>query len=120
MTKQVFASNTPLPFSNVIVQNGMAFVAGQVGFEENDKLADNIKDQTRATLENLKKALEQAGLSLENVVKVGAYLVNRQDFAGFNEVYVEYFKNDKPVRTTIFCGLAKDEFLVEIDAIAAI
>lgn len=110
MVKRVFASNAPLPFSNIVVQNGFAFMAGQVGFEEKDKLADNIKDQTRAALENLKKALKQAGLSLENVVKVGAYLVNKQDFAQFNEIYSEYFKKDKPVRTTIFCGLAREDF----------
>lgn len=118
MSKQVFASDAPLPFSNLIMQNGTAYVAGQVGFDSQDKLADNIEDQTRQTIENLKNVLEKAGLSLENVVKVGAYLPNKDDFAGFNKIYADYFKKDKPVRTTIFAGLAKEDFLVEIDAIA--
>ncbi len=120
MSKQVFTGDHPLPFSDLIIQNGTAYVAGQVGFDKDDKLADNIEDQTRQTLENLKKLLAKGGLGLENVVKVGVYLVNKEDFADFNKVYSEYFKNDKPVRTTIFCGLAKPEFLVEIDAIASL
>src|SRR5581483_4615664 len=119
MPKLLFTSNThPLPFSDLIIQNGRAYVAGQVGFDKDDKLADNIEDQTRQTLENLKAALQRGGLGLENIVKVGAFLTNNENFAGFNKVYAEYFPKDKPVRTTIFCALAKPDFLVEIDAIA--
>lgn len=118
MSKKVFVSSTPLPFSDMVIQNSRAYVAGQVGFDKEEQLADNIQDQTQAAIENLKEVLERGGLGLENVVMIGAYLVNKQDFAGFNEIYAKYFKEDKPVRTTIFCGLARDDFLVEIDAIA--
>lgn len=118
MGKQVFTGSHPLPFSDLIIQNGVAYTAGQVGFDSDDKLADNIEDQTRQTIENLKNLLEKGGFSLGDVVKVGAYLVKRDDFAGFNKVYSEYFKTDKPVRTTIFTSLARDDFLVELDAVA--
>ena len=118
MTKQVFKSDAPLPFSNVIVQNSVAYVAGQVGFDENQNIPEGIEAQTKWTIENLRHSLEEAGFKLEDVVKVGAYLVNNDDFTTFNKVYAEYFIKDKPVRTTIFCKLAKSDFLVEIDAIA--
>jgi 2-iminobutanoate/2-iminopropanoate deaminase len=118
MSKQVFTGGHPLPFSNMIVQNGTAYVAGQVGFDSQDKLADNIEEQTRQTIENLKNLLKEGGYDLSDVVRVGAFLVSRDDFPGFNKIYAEYFKKDKPVRTTIFTQLAKDDFLVEIDAIA--
>ena len=117
--KKVYTTDAPLPFSNVIVQDNVAYVAGQVGFDEKQNIPKGIEAQTDWTIKNLKRSLEEAGFKLEDVVKVGAYLVNNSDFPKFNEIYASYFKSDRPVRTTIFCKLAKPDFLVEIDAIAA-
>jgi 2-iminobutanoate/2-iminopropanoate deaminase len=118
MSKQFFKGDHPLPFSDLIVDGSTAYIAGQVGFDSQDKLADNIEDQTRQSLENLKTVFAKSDFKLEDIVRVGVYLTDKKDFAGFNKVYSEYFKTDRPVRTTIFTQLARDEFLVELDAIA--
>lgn len=100
----------------------MAYVSGQVSIDMNAKLIDGgIEEQTKVTLENLKAVLEKAGLSLENVVRTGCYLLRREDLAGFNKIYAEYFTSDKPARSTIFISsLPIKGTIVEIDAVAEV
>lgn len=122
MSKKVFSSDPSLPFSEIIVANGLAYAAGQIGFDGEGKLVEGgIEEQTRATIENLKAVLQKADLRLEDVIRTGCYLVNREDLATFNKIYVEYFKTDKPARSTIFVkGLPIEGSIVEIDAVASI
>jgi len=61
----------------------------------------DIRAQTRAVIENIRDILRSAGAQLEHVVEVTTYLVNMNDFAGYNEVYSEYFTHDGPARTTV-------------------
>jgi 2-iminobutanoate/2-iminopropanoate deaminase len=81
-------------------------------------MPDAFKDQARQTLRNVQTILEAAGSSLNDVVKVNAYVTDLTRFAAFNEVYKEFFQNDPPARTTVASGLLG--FLVEIDCIAAL
>lgn len=120
MNKKVITADPSLPFSEVVISNGMAYVSGQVSIDKDVKLIEGgIEEQTKVTLENLKAVLERAGLSLDNVVRTGCYLLNREDLPGFAKVYAQYFTSDKPARSTIFISsLPIEGTIVEIDCIA--
>jgi len=79
----------------------------------------DIRAQTRAVIENLRDILRSMNASLEDVVELSCFLVNMNDFAGFNEIYSEYFDATGPTRTTVAVHqLPHPHLLVEIKAIA--
>lgn len=79
----------------------------------------DIREQTRAVIENLGKILEQEGASLDDLVQVTTYLVNMNDFGGYNEVYAEHFTESGPSRTTVAVHqLPHPHLLIEIQAVA--
>jgi 2-aminomuconate deaminase len=79
----------------------------------------DIRTQTRAVLENIREILAAAGAALADVVEVSTYLVNMSDFAGYNEVYSEFFAHDGPARTTVaVAALPHPQLLIEIKAVA--
>lgn len=79
----------------------------------------DIREQTRAVIENIREILGSAGADLKDVVEVTSYLVSMNDFAGYNEVYGEYFDYDGPARTTVAVHqLPHPHLLIEIRAVA--
>ena len=79
----------------------------------------DIRVQTRAVLENIRDILESADCSLDEVVEITTYLVDMKDFAGYNEVYGEFFRVDGPARTTVAVHqLPHPQLLIEIRALA--
>lgn len=79
----------------------------------------DIAEQTRVVIENVREILATAGASLKDVVEITTYLVNMNDFAGYNEVYGEYFDYDGPARTTVAVHqLPHPHLLIEIRAMA--
>jgi 2-aminomuconate deaminase len=79
----------------------------------------DIRLQTRAVLENIRDILGSAGAKLEDIVEITTYLVNMNDFAGYNEVYGEYFDYAGPARTTVAVHqLPHPHLLIEIRAMA--
>jgi 2-aminomuconate deaminase len=79
----------------------------------------DIRAQTKAVIENIRDILRSAGAELKDVVEVTTYLVNMNDFAGYNEVYSEYFGYDGPARTTIAVHqLPHPHLLIEIRVMA--
>ena len=99
----------------------LVFVAGRTG--RNAKTGEyepDIKLQTRHTLEDIKKILEAAGSSMDQVLSNTCYLTNTKDFEGFNQVYLEYFPADRPARTTVGTALMAKGALVEITAVSCI
>ena len=79
----------------------------------------DIREQTRAVLENIRDILRSAGAELQDVVDISTYLVNMNDFAGYNEVYGEFFGYDGPARTTVAVHqLPHPHLLIEIKATA--
>ncbi|MCH6471591.1 RidA family protein [Sinomonas terrae] len=79
----------------------------------------DIKAQTAAVIENIRSILSDVGADLEDLVQVTAYLVNMNDFAGYNEVYAEYFDEAGPTRTTVAVHqLPHPHLLIEIQAVA--
>jgi len=79
----------------------------------------DIREQTRAVIQNIREILQSAGAQLQDVVELSAYLVNMNDFAGYNEVYGEFFGYDGPARTTVAVHqLPHPHLLIEIKAMA--
>ena len=98
---------------------GLVFVAGQTGRHPvTGQLGGDIREQTRNVLERIKKVLEAAGTSLENVLTVTTHLTNRDNLAAYNEEYAKYFPSNKPARTTVTAILNAPELLVEITVTA--
>jgi 2-aminomuconate deaminase len=79
----------------------------------------DIRAQTKAVIENVRDILKSVGAQLDDVVEVTSYLVSMNDFAGYNEVYGEYFGCDGPARTTVAVHqLPHPHLLIEIRAMA--
>ena len=79
----------------------------------------DIRVQTRAVIENIRDILQSEGADLADLVEVGCFLVNMHDFAGFNEVWAEYFDETGPTRTTVAVHqLPHPLLLVEMKAVA--
>ena len=79
----------------------------------------NICEQTRAVIENIRAILRTVRADLEDVVEVTSYLVNMNDFAGYNQIYGTYFNSDGPARTTVAVHqLPHPHLLIEIRAVA--
>ena len=98
---------------------GLVFVAGQTGRHPvTGQLGSDIREQTRNVLERIKKVLEAAGTSLDNVLTVTTHLTNRDNLAAYNEEYAKYFPTNKPARTTVTAILNSPELLVEITVTA--
>jgi 2-iminobutanoate/2-iminopropanoate deaminase len=109
------------PYSQAVKQGNLLFVSGQLPFNPaTGKIAGDIKEQTRQSLENLKAILLASGTSLSNVLKTTVFLKNIDDFAVMNGVYQEYFPQNAPARSTVEVARIPRGAFVEIEAIAAI
>ena len=79
----------------------------------------DIREQTRAVIENIRDILASAGSGMDDLVEITSFLVNMNDFGGYNEVYGEYFDHDGPARTTVAVHqLPHPHLLVEMKAVA--
>ncbi len=122
MKKETILGKPGASYAKAVKSNGFLFVSGNVAVdpETGQVPQGGIKPQTRQVLENLKATVESLGCSFDDVVKVNVYLVDVQDFGGMNEVYKEYF-SEPPARTTVGINeLARPDFLIEIDLMAAL
>jgi 2-aminomuconate deaminase len=87
--------------------------------DSSGKVKLDIQAQTRAVIENIRDILESAGAQLQDLVEISTFLVNMNDFAGYNEVYGEFFGYDGPARTTVGVReLPHPHLLIEIKAVA--
>ncbi|MEU7897215.1 RidA family protein [Nonomuraea sp. NPDC049152] len=79
----------------------------------------DIRVQTRAVIENIGDILRAAGASLADLVQITTYLVNMNDFKGYNETYAEFFDETGPTRTTVAVHqLPHPHLLIEMQAVA--
>lgn len=98
------------------------FTSGQVPVDGDGSFVGegDIAAQTRQVLGNIEVVLAEGGATIADVMKTTVFLADMSDFAGMNEVYAEFFGDDKPARTTVQAALARPQFLVEIEAVAVI
>jgi 2-iminobutanoate/2-iminopropanoate deaminase len=105
-------------YSDGVISGGFLFVSGQasVDFKTSAFIPGSIEEETHRTLQNIKAIVEQAGASMDQVVKCTAHLQDIADFNRYNEVYAIYFPGIKPARTTVQSVLGEG-MKVEIDCI---
>ncbi len=107
------------PYSQAIVVDGILYTSGQIALNPEGELIDGgVADQTRQVLNNLSAVLEEAGGTLNDVIKTTIFLANMEDFVRVNEVYEEFFGDHRPARSTVAVKTLPKEVLVEIDCIA--
>ena len=108
------------PYSQAIKAGGFVFVSGQLALQPGHKelTGGEIGAQTEQVLANLRAILEEAGSSLDQLVKTTVFLQNLDDFAGMNEVYAKYIGATPPARSTVEVAKLPSGALVEIEAIA--
>ncbi len=110
------------PYSQAVKANGFVFVSGQLSLRPGDKelTAGEIGPQTEQVFANLRAILEEAGSSLEQLVKTTVFLQDLADFAGMNEVYAKHVGATPPARSTVEVAKLPSGALVEIEAIALV
>ncbi len=108
------------PYSQAIVQGGLVFVSGQIPIDPdtNEMVAGGIREQAERVLRNLQAILEEAGSSLDSLVKTTIFIADFGDFAELNDVYRGFVGEDPPARATVEVSSLPQGALVEIDAIA--
>lgn len=98
----------------------LIFVAGQVGVEpETGRIPSSFADQLKLVLDHIRNILESAGSSMDQVLKMTVFLKDRAYRTEYDEIFRTYFRGGFPARSTIVADLMREEFLVEIEAIAA-
>ncbi len=110
------------PYTQAVVWNGLAFLSGQIPLDPstNQLIQGDVGPQTERVLENIKQVLEASGSSLTQVLKTTVYLRDMGDFARMNEVYLRFFPENPPARSTIEAARLPRDVRVEIDAIAVV
>lgn len=108
------------PYSQAIKVGDMIFTSGQLALvpETGELVNDDIKAATKRSLENIKAILENAGSSLDKVVKSTIFLSDMDNFAKVNEVYGEFFVEHKPARSCVQVARLPKDALIEIEVIA--
>ncbi len=119
--KPVYVPDAPLPkvpYSPAVRAGPFVYVSGQVPRDPatGDILGDDVATQTRITLSNVKRLIEEAGATMSDVVSVTVYLSDIDDWAAMNVVYSEFFSSPFPSRTAV--GVELRDIFVEISAVA--
>lgn len=108
------------PYSHAVRVGNLLFVSGRTPSMPvtGELVDDNIQNATRRAIENVKDILDEAGTTLENVVKTTVFLRDMNDFAEMNKVYGEYFKVDPPARSCIQVAKLPRNAMVEVEVVA--
>ena len=108
------------PYSQAIKVGNLVYTSGQIPINPatGNFVEVGIKEQTRQSLTNIKAILEEAGLSMNNVVKTTVFLADMNDFADMNSVYAEFFSEPYPARSAVAVKTLPKGALVEIEVVA--
>ena len=110
------------PYSQAIQVGNLIYTSGQIPIDPATGVfvEGSIKEQTSQSLTNVKAILEEAGLSMRNVVKTTVFMADMNDFADMNSVYAEFFTEPYPARSAVAVKTLPKGALVEIEVVAAI
>ena len=110
------------PYSQAIRVGNLVYTSGQIPIDPATGVfvEGGIKEQTRQSLTNIKAILQEAGLSMANVVKTTVFLADMNDFADMNSVYADFFAEPYPARSAVAVKTLPKGALVEIEVIAEV
>ena len=107
------------PYSQAVDTGSTVYCSGQLGLDPaTGNLAEGVQAQTHQALKNLQAVLNEAGLSLDNVVKTTVFVQDLADFGNVNEIYGTYFHGGFPARSCVQIAALPKNALVEIECIA--
>lgn len=122
MKEAIATKNAPAaigPYSQAIRTEGLVYCSGQLPIDPaTGKMPENVKDQTRQSLANVRAILEAEGLTIDHVVKTTVLLADMSLFGEMNEVYGETFSQPYPARSAFAVKALPMGALVEIEVIA--
>jgi len=109
------------PYSQAIKVGNLVYTSGQIPIDPTTGsfVEGGIKEQTRQSLTNVKAVLEEAGLTMANVIKTTVFMADMNDFADMNSVYGEFFAEPYPARSAVAVKTLPKGALVEIEVVAA-
>ena len=110
------------PYSQAIKAGNLLFLSGQIPIDPKtaNLVEGGIDAQTRQVFRNIAAILEAAGASFDNVVSVGVFLADMNDFGRMNAIYAEYFSSPAPARATVQVARLPKDCLVEIQVTAVL
>ncbi len=110
------------PYSQAVRSGSTLYVSGSLGLDPatGTFTGTTVEEQARQVMENLKAVIEEAGFTMDSVVKCSCFLADMNDFAAFNGIYGEYFKADPPARECVQVARLPKDALVEVSAVCAI
>jgi len=110
------------PYSVALTLDHLLFISGQgPAYPDTGEIVKGgFGEQARVTFENVRLILEEAGSSLDHVLKATVFLSDMDNYAEMNAIYAEYFQTDPPVRTTVEVARLPFDIMLEVDVIAYI
>lgn len=114
------------PFSRAVLVGDQLYIAGTTALSHvsgdyyNRAIPEGIEEQTRLTLDNIKKCVEAVGATMDDIFKIVIMLKNPGDYKKMNAVRAEYFKKEPPISTCFRAEVMRDDLLVEIEAVALV
>ena len=110
------------PYSQAVIHKGIMYISGQIPLDpiSGELVRGTIEDETERAFNNLKTIIEEAGATMEDVLRVSCYLADMEDFPRFNAVYATHFTDNPPARSTIQAAKLPLDVQVELDAIVAL
>lgn len=123
MKKVIATTKAPAaigPYNQAIQVGNMLFASGQLGLDPatGNFPEGGVKEQTIQSFQNVKVILEEAGFSINDVVKTTVFLADMADFAAMNEIYASQFEGDFPARSAVAVKTLPKNALVEVEVIA--
>jgi 2-iminobutanoate/2-iminopropanoate deaminase len=121
--RQVVSAQAGFAEAVIVRQSGgrMVYLSGNVGFDEQMQIVSGgIEAEARATFANLERTLQRAGGTLDNIVKILAFIVELEDYAGYARVRQELFADRLPASSTVRVSGFVVDALIEIEAVAYI
>jgi len=104
----------------IVAHNGLIYIAGIGAHDEGAASSWDIGKHTTTVMDKIKKAVEAGGSNMDNVLQLGVFLTNIENFEGMNKVFKTYFPHGGPARTTVAVAALPGNSLVEINCIAAV
>ena len=109
------------PYSQGMIVGNLVYTSGQLPIDmATGELVQDVKLATKASLDNVKAILEEAGTSMDKIFKTTVFVKDLNDFNAVNEVYATYFKSNPPARSCVQVAKLPKDAVVEIEAIAVL